>query len=170
MSSIIRADKWQNALGDAYNTVLQVVSTTKTDTYSAVNNGTWGDVTGLSVTITPKFNTSKILVIANVMGGGQSGVTLGYLQLVRDSTAICIGDASGTKIRASAYPLSPPSNEGIVPVNITFLDSPATTSATTYKIQIRGQSNAVSVNRTFSDNADSQARVASTITVMEIAQ
>lgn len=168
MSSIIRADKWQNSNGVAYNSVLQVVSTTKTDTFTTTSSS-YVDVTGLSVSITPRFSNSKILVISSVQGGGQSGISLGYFQLVRDSSAIAIGDASGTKIRASSYVLSPGNNEGLMSSTITFLDSPNTTASVTYKIQARGGS-WVGVNRTNADNADSMARTASSITVMEIAQ
>jgi hypothetical protein len=46
--------------------VLQVISTTKTDTFS-VTNSDFVDVTGLSVTITPTSATSKILVMAHVL-------------------------------------------------------------------------------------------------------
>jgi len=65
-----------------------------------------------------------------------------------------------------------PQNAGeMVPLPISFLDSPATTSATTYKIQVRGNTaNTVAVNRSTTDtNATEFGRAVSTITVMEVA-
>jgi hypothetical protein len=56
-------------------------------------------------------------------------------------------------------------------MGINFLDSPATTSATTYKIQVRGNvASTVAVNRSVNDaDAATSARTASSITVMEVA-
>ena len=165
MSSIIRADRWQDSNGVAYNSVLQVVSTTKTDSFSVAST-TYTDITGLSVAITPKFATSKILVLANV-----SGSIVAYVQLVRGSTNICIADAAGSRVRAtqSIYTAA-----GNIPNNssFSFLDSPSTTSTTTYKIQVRAEAGTVFVNRgsTDTDAGTSFPRTTSTITVMEIAQ
>jgi hypothetical protein len=146
--------------------VIQTLSTTKTDDFS-MSAQSYADVTGLSVTITPKFNTSKILVryvlhICNPDAGSEA-------QVVRGSTAILNGTGTGTV--AGDVGLS---YEGGTATTETvggeFLDSPATTSATTYKIQVRrnaaGSGGATFVNR---DSAGS-AKSSSTITVMEIAQ
>jgi hypothetical protein len=170
MSSIIRADKWQNALGVAYNSVLQVVSTTKTDTFSSTST-TYTDITGLSATITPRFSNSRILVMVTCIMMQGTGTSM--LKLVRGSTDICIGDAASNRIRASAaaYKVGVNSN-----LSFQFLDSPATTTATTYKLQVKAQnSSAAAVNVLIGatgDDADrgDNARYPSTIVLMEIAQ
>lgn len=152
--------------------VLQVVSTTKTDTFSTTSTS-FVDITGLSVTITPSSTSSKILIVVNAIGG--SGGTAGALctfRLMRDSTAINIGNAAGGYTQASVGGMRSPldvNSSWLVPMN--FLDSPATTSAITYKVQGSIESNTLRINSTGSDTSGSQwsYRGASTITVMEIA-
>ena len=151
--------------------VLQVVSTVKTDSFTtSTGAGVFTDVTGLSVSITPTSATSKILVIASVNGNGQIGGNFAAMQLVRGSTAIFVGDAASSRVQASTQ-LSQVSQDTFAESSITFLDSPATTSSTTYKIQgcSLGGTGYFYVNRTPSDqNNSSTPRGASSITVMEI--
>ena len=152
--------------------VLQVVSTTKTDTFST-SSTTMVDVTGLSVTITPRSTASTIFVSFSVNRGANQANLSAFL-LVRGSTPICIGDAAGSRTRATAgsYPSNSDSAGSLITASMVYLDSPATTSATTYKIQTRMDSGAsiTYVNRNGSDPDNSiYYRTASTITVMEIA-
>jgi hypothetical protein len=91
--------------------------------------------------------------------------------LVRGSTAIGVGTASSSRVQAT-FPITLVSNAfSTFSLNATFLDSPATTSATTYKIQIRNESGSglVYINRSENDS-DSAAggRYISTITAMEV--
>jgi hypothetical protein len=148
--------------------VLQVLSTTKTDTFSTSTTGSFVDVTGLSIAITPKFSTSKILVIYDTMIGPQD---TGFVRIVRDSTAIKQGDAASTRIRTTVGSLSPGgNNDKSAPCAGSYLDSPATTSSITYKIQVQNYSGTIVVNRSFNDtDASYSGRGASTVTVMEIA-
>ena len=158
----------QNALRGAFR-VLQVVSTTKTDTFSASTSNTFTDITGLSVSITPSATSSKILVLASVIGSATSN-GVANIQLLRGATAICIGDAASTRPRATTSTDSNSLNQA-VPASINFLDSPATTSATTYKLAINTGDNSGTayINRTLVDGDDMYSgRYASTITVMEI--
>lgn len=148
--------------------ILQVVSTTKTDTFTTTS-ASYTDITGMSVTITPSATSNKVLVIVSLQANGDPGVEGGFIQLVRDSTAICIGDSAGSRTQASAFAansvsLSIPSN------SIHYLDSPNTTSATTYKLQgYTYSTNTFYVNRADSDNDIAErARTASSITVMEV--
>lgn len=149
--------------------VLQVVSTTKTDV-SVLSVGTaQTDITGLSVSITPSATSSKIWVTAYVTHVQNA---TGGLFLVRDSTNICIGDTASNRIRATVGMNNnvAPSNNGIGVTPMWFLDSPNTTSATTYKVAVRQTSGGTfTVNRatTDTDNAD-HFRTTSTITVMEV--
>jgi hypothetical protein len=147
----------------------QVLSATKTDTFTMAST-TYADVTGLSVSITPSSATSKILVMAQVSAMGTVNGALGYGQFVRGSTAIGIGDASGSRVQSTfGIPFGSNTN-ALFTQSPMFLDSPATTSATTYKMQIRSENtNTIFVNRSESDsNNVASARSISTITVMEI--
>lgn len=152
---------------------VQVVQTVKSDTFSAnPGQNTWVDVTGLSVSITPTSATNKILVFIDV-AVGTSTITTGasVIRLVRGSTPIYLGDAAGSRalgISSFPYPLA---EYAIIRYSGVFLDSPATTSATTYKYQIAGESTGytVYVNRCgYDGNRWEDPRVASSITVMEI--
>ena len=147
-------------------TLLQVSSTTKTDTFSTTSTS-FTDITGFSVTLTPTSSSSKFLiqVVANVANSAADAV---MILLVRDSTALCLGDAAGSRIRASASNMFTSNSMSSTCVN--FLDSPATASAVTYKIQMRLNTGTGYLNRSGAD-VDNAAhpRTASTITVMEIA-
>jgi hypothetical protein len=155
--------------------ILQVVQATKTDTAS-VTGGTFADV-GLSASITPSSSSNKILVLVQANIGG----SLGYSRkgrLMRNSTAIHIGDSGGNRPQATAeengsYAGNADYNSGQVIMN--FLDSPSTTSATTYKVQYASYgSNLVYINRSGRDldggaGGGYDARTASSILLMEVA-
>ena len=147
--------------------ILQVVSTTKTDTFSTTST-TYTDATGLSVSITPSATTSKVLVMATIHATVNNLGYL-YLQLVRSSTAIAVGDVRGNRIQASTVGNS--NQDFTWTPHVTFLDSPSTTSATTYKIQIKtGPSTGTAyINRGVSDTDNTTYfTTSSTITVMEV--
>lgn len=149
--------------------VLQVVSTAKTDTFTTTST-TFTDITGLSVSITPTATSSKIFVIVGLSLGATAGTFSAQPRLMRDSTAIFVSDAAGSRTQAAMmYEVGAAAS---IPAPIVFLDSPSTTSATTYKIQLRtnNASFAACVNRGVTDTDSSAfARAVSSITVMEIA-
>lgn len=160
---------WSEVTGTQPGMVLQVVSTTKTDTFST-NATSYTDVTGLSVTITPSSATSDIMVFVDLkaMSAGANSAT--FFQIVRDSTSIAIGDAAGSRPRVTGGAWQAPEYPDLSSLNGFYLDSPATTSAVTYKIQMRNLSSGnLYVNRTSLDTDGVQPRAVSTITVMEIA-
>ena len=152
--------------------VIQTVSSTLTST--ATGTGTSIVDTGLTATITPSSTSSKIYVNGYISIGTQAYSV--YCWLVRGSTQILKGDTASNRPTVTIAT----SGEGgtaqdvyvMHPTPFSYLDSPNTTSATTYKIQIRQYgSGAWYVNRTHSDrdNADYEARGTSVITLMEIA-
>ena len=151
--------------------IIQVVQGTKTDT-SSVTGGTFGDV-GLSASITPKFTSSKILIMVNSNISSSVGFDM-KSRLMRGSTAIHIGDAAGNRPRASAAVTATyTGNQAYTqaPVAITYLDSPNTVSTTTYKLQMASYSSyIVYINRSGTDDNSTEytARTASSITLMEI--
>lgn len=153
--------------------VLQVLSATKTDTFTSSSTGPI-DITGLSVTITPKFSTSKIFIMFNVHIVGFDAGT--GIRVLRGSTNIALGDAEGSRARMTAIGMysnaASPNNYDGGSTNASFLDSPATTSATTYKLQAQCLStNGMVVNRSrYNVDNGNASRGVSTITLMEIAQ
>jgi hypothetical protein len=151
--------------------VLQVVSTTKTDTFTTTSTSPV-DITGLSVSITPSNSSNKILITGSVCYGQSTAIPylIGFL-LVRNSTNICIADAAGSRGRLTFGAQGVYSTDNTVFAPINFLDSPATTSATTYKIQVQAESpQTVYINRGGESDGDVAitGRFTSTITVMEI--
>jgi hypothetical protein len=137
------------------NTLQVVNATTSTDTSESA--GTYTDVTNLTASITPSFSTSKILVMVSVNGihktaTGNFGVSL---RLLRDATQLKeFSDAFG-------YGMTTGSDAYLGSSSFTYYDSPATTSSTTYKVQLKtyGTPNTASVNKANSE---------SSITLMEI--
>ena len=152
--------------------VLQVVSTAKTDTFST-SNTSFTDVTGLSVSITPSSSSNKILILSKIPLACSGGYYTN-MQLLRDSTSIFIGDSAGNRTRSTSY-IFDQTYAGVIGTfdcNITFLDSPSTTSSITYKIQIKTHTAGGSafLNRSSTDtDSASYGRVPSSITLMEIA-
>jgi hypothetical protein len=157
------------ASSPATGSVVQVVSTTKVDTFSSTST-TFTDITGLSVTITPSSASNKILVIYNFQAAVSSGEYACGFQLVRNSTAICTGTASSNRYAATNFNVSSGVTDQSWAMGMNFLDSPATTSAITYKVQGLAQSGGTFViGRTVADTDTTRiARFPSTITVMEI--
>jgi len=184
MSSILKVDQLQDSGGNnlvtsngsgvitssAFGKVLQVVQTVKTDTFTTTSTS-FTDITGMSVAITPASTSSKIFVMVNLSTGNTSDRTSGY-QLLRGSTPIGIGDSDGSnRVEATAGTSSETSSAGQKTVAFTFLDSPSTTSATTYKVQVicQGSTQTTTINRSQNDSDNSyNYRTISTITVMEI--
>jgi hypothetical protein len=136
--------------------VLQVVQATSSTTNSTA--GTSYVDTGLTATITPSSSSSKVLVsvILNFYisgGGADNGCAF---QLVRGSTAFL------APLNNSVYLGGPTaSTEIAMQFPLIYLDSPSTTSATTYKIQMLAANGATVVAR----NADNTA----VMQLMEIA-
>jgi len=153
--------------------VIQVVSTTKTDTFS-VSAGAFTDITGLSASITPASASNKILVIVDIQGS--ASLRYGGYRLLRGATNIAIGATAGSR---TSITMGTMANNDITYHDFTFtanasmnfLDSPNTTSSTTYKIQVGNLdgTSTFNINRKQqdSDGVTSQRSV-STITLMEI--
>jgi len=152
--------------------VLQVVSTTKTDTFSYTGTA-FTDVTGLSATITPSSTSSKILITVAVSFSGNSNNYIAF-KVLRGSTAILMPTETGTGVEcAGGYAINNSGNNqySVHKEVMTGLDSPSTTSATSYKVQVspmRTTTQTAYINRSYAIVDDNQFRTTSTITVMEI--
>ena len=155
--------------------IIQVKSVVKTDTFSLSGTTAFTDVTGLSVAITPASTSNKILVLYDLSWGSNDGHV--SCRLMRDSTAIKVGDAAGSnRPRVTGQFNCATGDEfDIYQVAGTFQDSPNTTSSITYKWQVGTPYNSgynIYVNRQGTESGGDQAyngRSASAITVMEVA-
>ena len=159
----------------AKGSILQVVQTVKTDTFSS-SSSSLVDITGLSLSITPTSSSNKILVTVDVKYSVTVVNRWVYFQLMRDSTAIYRGDAASSRSRASAFTSlfnATANNTHIMNSTIQFLDSPSSTSSTTYKLQgvcQNDSSPSLVINRGLGDaDANYGGRTASSITAMEVA-
>lgn len=159
-------------------TVLQVVQGVKTDTFVTSATVTDTAVTGLTVSITPTSSSSKILVFCNLgiaAENSQGGAAKLTRTISATTTQLSLADAAGSRSRGSfagsAY-RGNSSNQLVMlwHQSLTYLDSPTTTSAITYGVQVSSLSTGTYINRsgTDSDIAD-MYRGVSYITVMEIA-
>ncbi len=151
-----------------------VVQTVKTDTFVTTSTS-FITVTGMTVTITPTSATSKILVLVDAKIGLQatSGATA-QLRLTGGNSGDYIGNAAGSRTRVMAGPeVFSASNftaDSMAQVSAVYLDSPATTSAVTYELQIRTLDRTVTVNQSHNDSDNANyTRAASSITVIEVA-
>ena len=156
--------------------IIQVVSVTKTDAESLASTSTPQLIPGMQATITPQSASNKILVMISLHAAVAGNYAAHYAVLRRDSTDIAVGDAAGSRNRAT-FSLQSPSfyfdatyGPGFAAVN--HLDSPATTSAVTYGLyhaEADNQSNGLYINRSPTDtDSISFNRVTSSITLMEI--
>lgn len=160
---------------EANGRIVQVKSVTKTDTFST-SSTSFTDVTSLSVSITPTSATNKIIVTVSSNAVVVSGASAAYgavLTVIRNSTNLVDPSSPGSRTKG----ISKTNNQGLAagayystPVNFTFLDSPATTSATTYKVQaLSTGGTTLYLNRLFADDDNANGvRFVSTITVMEV--
>jgi hypothetical protein len=126
-TTFLRGDNSWGAAGAVAGYVIQVVSTTITSQQSTTSNS-YTDVSGLSLSITPASTSNKILIIFS--GGAVGSSSSSYdakFTIVRGSTNLGSASNGFGFIRGTG------SNFYFASAN--YLDSPSTTSATTYKIQ-----------------------------------
>ena len=152
--------------------ILQVVAANKTDTFSATaSDGTFHDITGLSVSITIT-GTNDVLIFfqSSYSTGGDLGQR-GSFRLVRGSTAINIGDAAGSRTRSIFPSMEVRQTQMSTPVSGCFLDVNPSAGTYTYKLQVSAEAGAgtVVVNSTSGGDSSTHYRGASNLIVMEVA-
>ena len=148
--------------------ILQVVQTVKSDTFSGTSNESEVDITGMTATITPTDSSNKVLIQISLTYASQN--TTYKMRLKRGTTDIGLGDADGSRQRAlTGLGFTGDSNQ-VDSGCFLYLDSPATTSATTYKITVvNDNTNPIYINRSYDDqNNDVGGRHSSSITLMEV--
>ena len=164
-STFLRGDNSWAAAGGGK--VLQAVTVVKTDATTSTSTS-FVTISGMSVAITPSATSSKILVICNFNANQAVGANNPAYRIVRDSTAVNVGDASGSRNRSGAKANSYNTNVQVT-ASIMFLDAPSSTSSLTYALQWTTQRSTMYFNRseTFVDSSDYDS-MASNITLIEI--
>ena len=143
---------------------LKSVTHTEFESQALTGSGNFFDIAGMSVTITPTRADSKIFVMTTVAVACNSANKNNFIQLRRDSTDIAKGTEGGS-VNASFYHKTR-DNFSPANINIQHLDSPATTSAVTYKVRWSGEnSTTYYLNRNASNTNEGMV---SSITVMEV--
>lgn len=148
--------------------ILQVVPVAKTDTFTTSSAGTFLDITGLTATITPKSATSKILILCTISAVVSSGYNM-FFRITRNSTPIGLGDAAGSRDRASSGTDRTTDIASTPTYPLNFEDSPSTSSPVTYQVQLIIQGSTAYINRSVDDLDESgRGRMISTIILMEV--
>jgi len=177
MASILKTDKIEGVTSSGTvqmpaGHVIQFIDTTFT-TKTAINSDTYTTITDGTVTITPKFSNSKIMIMVCLsvrVNDSNTNYVFGGFQFKRGSTVITQNNTDNSGPYEIGVNVGGGSSSALttrVPYNI--IDSPNTTSATTYSIEGRcynysNVAGTITVNET--DNIAGQ----STIHAMEIAQ
>ena len=170
--STLRANAIQTVAGkpilNSTGSILQVVQATYTNNTSFAT-GTTQLITGLSASITPSSSSNKILILFTVNMGAtnnQPGIII-----YRNGSALTAstGDGGGSRSRVTTAG-AVTGNAYITPCSNSFLDSPATTSATTYALYLTNNSGGTAyVNQSASDtDGAGYLRPASFMQLMEV--
>ena len=153
--SLIKTDAIQTLAGkpivNSTGSVLQVVEGTRTDGTNTTS-ASYVDA-GLSAAITPSSSSSKVLVIVAVGMGNTTAAANNNVRILRDSTEV--RSFSRVGYNGAGY--------GHTHQIFTILDSPATTSSTTYKLQYMTDGGNFRINDSSGDTS------VATITLIEIA-
>ena len=163
--SIIKVNEIQNVAGTQNKGVLQVVSATKVDVFTT-SSATMVDITGLTVTLTPRSTDSKVLILSQCQTSVDTNGYESRIQLVRAisggaTTNIAINTDTTRKNSMSQITTN---NYEMSHVSAFHLDSPSTTSAITYHLEASSDAT-ICINRK-GNNTDLGGT--SNITAMEI--
>lgn len=151
--------------------ILQVVHVAKTDVFSAsASTGNFSTV--FSASITPSSTSSKILVTWNSnLSLKNTGQRAGF-RMLRGTTPVNVGDTLGSRTESGVGNLRSNATNENIPASQMFLDSPSSTSAVTYNLQVGAESGATEIFVGRSENntdADTYYTMASNIVLMEVA-
>lgn len=155
--------------------VLQVINAYKTDTQTISSaTPTFVDITNLSITITPKSSSSKFLIMWSVVMANGADASHGYVRLNRNGTAIALADAASNRTTASSAIVNTSQGGQSLVTSNTYLDSPATSSAITYKLtasnnNVGGSNTFINRSSRDQDLTGYDGRSTSSFTVLEIA-
>lgn len=182
MASILKFDQWQSTAGVNQNTVLQVARAVKTNTWSAATSGNnFYDVTGLSVTITPRFANSLIVLMSTLYLSTSNAYQQKW-RYTRNGSTFLLGDAEGGRPQATGMVNTYYAGSGVDGAQYQLnqaggihWDVPGSAATLTYQIQAaayNGQTIYLNRNSGWQNNIGSgyDAVPVSSLVVMEIAQ
>ena len=166
---IVDADTLATGAGGKILQVKQAVQTSRVS--ETLTNNTYTDISGLTVDIQPTATSNKILVCYHLGLCTNSGTYNLMTRIVRGSTAIGIGDQVGSNRQRASNVGWTISGYQMVNYDNMFLDSPNTTSSTTYKVQwTDSYGETAYLNRVYNDGDSKYYPTSmSHITVMEVA-
>lgn len=151
--------------------ILQVIQTIKTDTFTSSAAETWTDISGLSASITPSSTSSRIFV--HVFMGRVSGTNTVAFRVLRNGGLYNAGDAAGSRPQLHSAEANQGRDANHTGQSIIgYVDSPASTSSVTYQVQVRPEGSYFGLNRSQNDsdgNNSYNGRSSSTVVLMEIA-
>jgi len=150
--------------------ILQVVSTFKADTFTTTSTSLV-DVTGLTLNITPSSVTSKIIVTVSLSLSNSNATGASRGAILRGATIVGGGTPAGNRGSITFFYRLNNAADGVGARAFMFEDSPATTSATTYKIQIAAESGttaAIGYAYGNDNNITDGGRIGASIVLMEV--
>ncbi|MGI9491270.1 MAG: hypothetical protein ACR2QF_02470 [Geminicoccaceae bacterium] len=165
-----RGTDWYEPRSTDAGIMVAVQQATRTDTDSTTGT-TFADITGLSITTnTPASPASRFRIKLSAMVGGSASNVDVMFRLMRDSTAIGIGDAAGSRERSSGGAgFGSGQTVAQESVSIDYIDSPVSSAALTYKVQWRVDAGTGYLNRDSSDgDASTTPRYITTLIVEEL--
>lgn len=176
--STVKTNQIQTTAGkpilNSTGSILQVVTTTFTSTFSWTTKGSWVDMTGISATITPSSSSNKILVqVMLSTGDGGNNYERTY-RVSRGGTPIVQGTTFANQMVQSCFATgmgSYASNACIATIPYIFLDTPASTSALTYQLQGWASTSSVTtswINQPYAPATSASSSGISTMLLMEI--
>ena len=181
MSSIIKVDQIQDSGGNnlvtsngsgvitsaGFGKIAQIKQASAT-TPQTITSSTYVDVTDVSVSITPSSTNSKILIYYFIGQVSGTSSELARFRLMRDSNAIAVGDAAGRRTHSTSVVYAAANYSQTT--SACFLDSPSTTSATTYKLQgCKNSGTSIKIGQSVGDtNSASHDRTPTVIIVAEV--
>ena len=181
MTSYAKFDKWLTTDGSAKNVVIQTVEYFKTSsmTIACANGGTFYDVSGFLANITPKYADSKILLMCTL--NWASAYWEHAARFTRNGTVIGVGSRPSPYISTSPQAgfcnskgmINDSGRNNVYSSGYTFLDSPASTTAQTYQLQVSSYNgNNVYLNRShyYTNSASYEASKVCSLILMEIQQ
>jgi hypothetical protein len=161
--------------------ILQVVQTVKTDIFTRSSSTSFADITDVSVSITPSSTSSKILLMFDADVGSSrtdGSPTFIYFKLTKavgggsasDVTG-ALGDSRGSSIRAWCNAGSRFGGASDITAEHThaqYLDSPSTTSALVYQVQVRSTDGTATIGGSESTSDSNRVSTPTILTAMEI--
>jgi len=157
--------------------IIQMVQTNVTTNSSQSTSTTYADITNMSVSITPRSSSNKILLMCALSYSSDTTNAEIAFRMIRDSTVINVHTGSGTHVTDATWGTADASTTANAGWNMgnwsqSFIDAPATTSSITYKIQTASgfeqPAHTLYINRAYNTSATEGIWTTSNLIAMEV--